>query len=104
QIDNIKNNPNQKLSIETILLKNPLVTTYSGQKKSTEKTPENTGFEDHVEIGRIQIKDGQYRVNRLSDNRNLLAVNDIDFEMKDIRMTPETFPEQIPVTYENLRL
>lgn len=104
QIDNIKNNPNQKLSIETILLKNPLVTTYSGQKKSTEKTAENTGFEDHIEIGRIQIKDGQYRVNRLSDNRNLLAINDIDFEIKAIRVTPETFREQIPVAYENLKL
>ncbi len=103
QIDQIQNVPNQKLTLENIILNNPLVTTYSGAKKTQNKTGETIHFQDFIEIKNIAINKGQYRLNQ-SDNRNLLQVRDIAFQMENIRISPETFSKQIPLTYEKLKI
>lgn len=105
QISKIKNELNKKLSVESILLNHPSITTFSGITKSkVEKAAASTDFKDFIEIKSLKIKDGKYRLNKLSNNQNLLKVNDINFNMEDIRMTPETFFEQIPITYKNVTL
>lgn len=104
QIDKIKNEANQKLSIENILLRHPLITTYSGAKKSGKENTGKTDFKDFIEINNIKIENGEYRLNKLSNNHNLLKISDINFMMDNIRMTPETFFEEIPFIYKNVKL
>lgn len=104
QIDKILNQKNKKLSIENVLLKNPSITTYVISKRTVKKVVQEVDFKDFIEIKNVKIENGTYRLNKHSSNQNLLKVNDINFEMVDIQMTPETYHEQIPIIYKNVKL
>lgn len=104
QIDKIQNEKNKKLSVENIALRNPSIITYSGGKKTSKIKSQNSDFKDLIEIKNVKIEKGTYRLNKYSNNQNLLKVNDINFVMNEIKMTPETFSEQIPITYKNVEL
>ncbi|SMC68018.1 hypothetical protein [Moheibacter sediminis] len=104
QIDKILNQKNKKLSIENVLLKNPSITTYVVQKETVKKVAQKVDFKDFIEVKNVKIENGTYKLNKHNKNQNLLKVNHINFEMAGIQMTPETFYEQIPITYQNVRL
>lgn len=104
QIDKILNQKNKKLSVENIILRNPSITTYVISKEKVEKAAEKVDFKDFIEIKNVKIENGEYKVNKRSNNQNLLKVNDINFVMNDIQVTPESFLEQIPITYKNVEL
>lgn len=104
QIDKILNQKNKKLSVENIILRNPSITTYLISKEKVKKAAEKVDFKDFIEIKNVKIEKGEYKLNKHSNNQNLLKVNDINFVMNDIQITPESFLEQIPITYKNVEL
>lgn len=103
RIDKIQNKVNENLSVENIVLNHPLVTTYSGGKKNSSKQKGNSEFVDYLTVKKVEIKDAVYSLNQLSDNRNLLKVDGVNFLMNDIAITPESFLEKIPITYKNAK-
>lgn len=104
QIDKILNQKNKKLSVENIILRNPSITTYLVSKQKVKKAAQEVDFKDFIEIKNVKIEKGEYKLNKHSNNQNLLKVNDINFVMNDIQITPESFIKKIPITYKNVEL
>lgn len=104
QIDKILNQKNKKLSVENIILRNPSITTYLVSKQKVKKAVQEVDFKDFIEIKNVKIEKGEYKLNKHSNNQNLLKVNDINFVMNDIQVTPESFIKKIPITYKNVEL
>ncbi len=103
RIDKIQNKPNENLSVESILLNHPLVTTFSGGQKKSSNKKSNSEFIDHIMVKKFEIKDAVYNLNKLSNNQNLLKVSGINFLMNDIELTPKTFSEKIPIIYKDTK-
>jgi hypothetical protein len=104
QIEKVSNVVGDKLSVQSIILDNPEIISY--QSNSAPKKVENVAkdFIDIVQIADVNIKNGIYKLHNLKDNKNLLIVDKVNFNMKNIEMNPESYQEKIPFTYKDVLL
>lgn len=104
QIDKVSNVVGDKLSVQSILLDHPEIISY--QSKQAPKKVENVTNDllDIIQIADLNIKNGIYKLNHLKDNKNLLVVDKVNFQMKNIEMNPESYQEKIPFLYQDVLL
>lgn len=103
-VENVSNVLGDKLSIQSIAISEPSITSFQSQQ--TKKKVENatSDFIDIVQIGEVKIQNGTYQLNQLSGNKNLLKVDKVNFTMKNIEMNPESYLQKIPILYKDLNL
>ena len=104
QIQKIHNSIGQKLTVESVKIDHPEITTFSGKQSSTLKKASSTIFSDIIQVKNIEIKNGQYKLDKLHNKQNLLTVKDFNFQLEEIEMNPKTFYEQIPIVYKSIQL
>lgn len=104
QIEKIHNSIGGKLTVEKVKIDHPDVTTFSGKQNS--KNPKSTSsiFTDIIQVKKLEINKGQYKLNKLRSKENLLTVKDFNFQLDEIEMNPQTFYEQIPIIYKSIHL
>lgn len=104
QIEKIHNSIGGKLTVESIKIDHPEITTFSGKPNSQKKKSTSSIFTDIIQVKKIEINKGQYKLNKLPNKQNLLTVKDFNFQLDEIEMNPQTFYEQIPIIYKSIRL
>lgn len=104
QVDKVANLVGDKLTIGKVILDHPDITSFQSEKakKKIENAAED--FIDIIQLDEIQITNATYRLNKVSNNQNLLVVNQVDFSMKNIEINPESYREKIPILYKNVVL
>ena len=104
QIETIKNEIGEKLTVESLIIEHPNVTTFSGKNKSKVRKEAQTVFQDLIQVKNLEIKNGQFKLNKLQNGKNLIAVQDVNFKMENIEMNPQSYHEQIPILYKTVKL
>lgn len=103
QIESIKNEIGKKLTVESFIIDHPDVTTFSGKNKEKAKKTAKTIFRDIIQLKKLEIKNADFKLNQLQNQKNILAVNQVNFLMENIEMNPQTFSEQIPIIYKTVQ-
>lgn len=102
EINQVQNVLGQKLNVQKIQLNHPTIITYSGKKTIKKADHATEDFEDYIQVQEVKLQDATYYVKEFNSKKNLLKVNQVNFSLKNIEMTPETYQKTIPLTYQSL--
>lgn len=104
KISNINNHNKEIIQIDKIEVQKPQFLSYSSHKKSTKKINKTSNFNDHIKINSFQINNANFNLNEARNNRNKLKINDINFQLQNIEINPESVVNKIPFLYETIEV
>lgn len=101
EIDSLKNLPQEQIYVHNISLKHPEITTYKNNRPTPKQVKKAENFLDHILVKNFKIENATYHFNQLN-NKNLLTVKGVQFQMNEITISPESYHEKIPILYKNV--
>lgn len=104
EINQIQNEKDGKLTVNSIEFNQPLVTTFENLTKSTnEKITNRVVFSDWIELKQLKLNDAQFALQSAQNHKNRLQIRDINLNLAEIVFTPETLVNKIPFQYADLK-